>query len=103
MPVIVFSWEAQQTSVLIESTKYPPIRVLSAESIAVFKLLFHDKPTTKHYVDLEWLSEINKQLDVHYITNMIGSMYHHNENEQKLIQWKQLITKHPMNVGSVGN
>ncbi len=89
MPSIEFSWEAGRTKVLIEVGEQK-VWFLSAESIAVFKLLFF---RGKDRVDLERLIAVQGQkLDRDYVRKQIVLMM--GESDERTAAWDRLFETH---------
>ncbi len=64
------------------------MRVLSAESIAIFKLLFN---RSKDWVDLERLVEVENGMDIDYVTDKLLELNDNNMEEQRIIHWVNLV------------
>ena len=85
-PSIDFSWEAERTRVrhVIEGRS---AFFLSAEAIAVFKLLFF---RGKDINDLERLVALRPELDVGYVRSQMVSML--GEDDDRVVQWDRIVT-----------
>jgi hypothetical protein len=84
-PSIDFSWEAERTRVRHEIGERSAW-FLSAEAIAVFKLLFF---RGKDIVDLERLVGLRSELDVDYVRRQIVSMM--GASDERVAQWDRII------------
>lgn len=85
-PSIDFSWEAQATRVRHELEGHP-IWMLSAEAIAVFKLLFF---RTKDIADLERLVAVHAGLDREYVRAQIVRML--GEEDERVAEWDRIAS-----------
>jgi hypothetical protein len=86
-PSIDFSWEAKRTSVT-KSIDGRSARFLSAEAIAVFKLLFF---RGKDIVDLERLVAVRgSALDVAYVRRQIVEMM--GEDDERVARWDRIVS-----------
>lgn len=86
-PSIEFSWEAARNRVRCE-IEGRSAWFLSAESIAVFKLLFF---RAKDIVDLQQLLVIQgAQLDVDYVRRWMVEMM--GEDDERVLRWDELLT-----------
>ena len=87
-PSIPFSWEAQRTSVRLEGP-LGPATYLSAEAIAVFKILFF---RSKDVVDLEKLVAVRgADLDVAYVRRWMAEMM--GEDDERVEEWDRLTSR----------
>lgn len=85
-PSIEFSWEALRTRVG-RTVEGKPVWFLSAEAIAVFKLLFF---RGKDIVDLERLVAVRgADLDVEYVRGHIVEMM--GENDERVSRWDAIV------------
>ncbi len=88
-PSIEFSWEAERTSVK-QQIGGRCARFLSAEALAVFKLLFF---RAKDLVDLERLVAVQGQrLNVGYVRRHLVEMM--GEDDPRVIEWDRLVELH---------
>jgi len=89
-PSIPFSFEAERTTVLVEVDGWSG-RFLSAESIAVFKLLFF---RLKDRADLERLVAVRaERLDVAYVRRWIVAMM--GEDDPRVAAWDEIVSHRP--------
>jgi hypothetical protein len=88
-PSIDFSWEAERTRVR-HSIGSSEVWILSAESIAVFKLLFF---RGKDVVDLERLVAVRTELDVAYVRAHIAEML--GEDDERVRTWDRIVAARP--------
>ena len=87
VPSIPFSWEASRTRVK-RTVAGHSLWFLSAEALAVFKLLFF---RGKDLVDLERLVAVQgKKLDVAYVRKHLVDMM--GEDDVRIAQWDQLVS-----------
>lgn len=85
-PSVSFSWEAMRTRVrgVIDSQ---PVSLLSAEALAVFKLLFF---RAKDIADLQRLIGVRgASLDVEYVREQIVAMM--GEDDERVARWDALV------------
>ncbi|HUT77810.1 MAG TPA: hypothetical protein VM285_09000 [Polyangia bacterium] len=88
-PSIEFAWEAERTRVR-RSIEGQDVDFLSAEALAVFKLLFF---RAKDIVDLQRLIAVQgARLDVGYVRSRIASMM--GEDDERVRRWDELVEKH---------
>lgn len=83
-PSIEFEWEARETRVRCELEGHP-VWVLSAEAIAVLKLLFF---RTKDIADLERLVAVRTELDRSYVRRHVARML--GEADERVVLWDRL-------------
>ena len=89
VPSIDFSWEAAQTICQVRIGD-EEVKVLSAEALAVFKLLFF---RGKDIVDLERLIGVQqKRLDAAYVRRKIVEMM--GEEDERVQRWDELVREH---------
>ena len=89
LPSIPFSWEAERTRKR-QRLEGADVWVLSAEAIAIFKLLFF-RP--KDVLDLERLIAVQgAALDVGYIREHIVEMM--GEDDVRVVRWDALLREH---------
>jgi hypothetical protein len=89
LPSIPFSWEAERTRKR-QQLEGTDVWVLSAEAIAIFKLLFF-RP--KDVIDLERLVGVQgTALDVGYIRGHIVDMM--GEDDVRVSRWDALVAEH---------
>lgn len=81
---IDFSWEAERTRV-VRDVQGQNVHFLSAESLAVFKLLFF---RGKDIVDLERLIAVRPELDHPWIRRHIVAMM--GESDPRVVKWDEL-------------
>jgi hypothetical protein len=86
---IAFCWEAARTRVRIE-TPVGPRWYLSAEAIAIFKLLFF---RAKDQVDLDVLLRVHRALDRAYIRRWTVEMM--GEDDERVVAWDRLCAGAP--------
>jgi len=84
-PSIDFAWEAERTRVR-HAIGASAAWFLSAEAIAVFKLLFF---RAKDLVDLERLVALRSDLDVAYVRRQIAAMM--GEGDERVAKWDQIV------------
>jgi hypothetical protein len=82
---IDFSWEAARTRVT-RDVDGQPVDFLSAEALAVFKLLFF---RGKDIVDLERLVALRKELDHAWVRAQIVSMM--GADDPRVVRWDELV------------
>jgi hypothetical protein len=88
-PSIEFAWEAERTRVL-QTVEGQDVWFLSAEALAVFKLLFF-RP--KDIVDLERLVAVQgERLDVGYVRQHMVAMM--GEDDPRVSEWDRLVALH---------
>lgn len=88
VPSIPFSWEAQRTRVC-ERVDARPVYFLSAEALAVFKLLFF---RSKDLVDLERLvATLGESLDEAYVRRWMVEMM--GEDDERVRAWDRIIAE----------
>lgn len=85
LPSIDFSWEAERTRVRHE-IEGRSAWFLSAEAIAVFKLLFF---RAKDIVDLERLVALRSELDLGYVRRQIAQML--GESDERIQRWDAIV------------
>lgn len=85
-PSIEFEWEARETRVRCALDGHP-VWVLSAEAIAVLKLLFF---RTKDVADLERLVAVHTELDHGYVRRHVAKMM--GERDERVLLWDRLTT-----------
>jgi hypothetical protein len=86
-PSIPFSLEAEKTRVRVEAPDGGSEWFLSAEALAIFKLLF---ARPKDYVDLERLIAVQgPQLDHAYVRRWIAEMM--GEDDERTRRWDELV------------
>ena len=83
-PSIDFAWEARRTRVRRDLGGHS-IWVLSAEAIAVFKLLFF---RTKDIADLERLVAVHVDLDRGYVRDHVVGMM--GEDDERVREWDRM-------------
>ena len=83
-PSIEFEWEAHETRVRCELEGHS-VWVLSAEAIAVLKLLFF---RTKDIADLERLVAVHAELDRAYVRDHVARMM--GEEDERLRLWDRI-------------
>jgi hypothetical protein len=83
-PSIDFSWEAERTRVR-HAIGDARVWILSAESIAVFKLLFF---RGKDLVDLERLVAVRAELDLAYVRARVAAMM--GEGDERVRAWDRI-------------
>ena len=88
-PSIDFAWEAQSTRVRRELGGQS-IWILSAEAIAVFKLLFF---RAKDIADLERLVAVYGQLDRRYVRDHMVDMM--GEADDRVREWDRITSESP--------
>ena len=88
LPSIEFSREAERTRVRVSDESGWSGWVLSAEAIAVFKLLFF---RGKDVVDLERLIAVRPELDRAYVRRWIVEMM--SEDDERVLTWDQLVAR----------
>lgn len=88
LPSIDFSWEAARTRVRVTDDSGWSGWFLSAESIAVFKLLFF---RGKDVVDLQRLIAVRPELDRAYVRRWIVEMM--GEDDERTRTWDQLVDR----------
>lgn len=87
-PSIEFSWEAARTSKRVQLLGVE-VAVLSAEALAVFKLLFF---RSKDIADLERLVATQQgQMDVAYVRRHLVDMM--GEDDPRVIKWDELVSQ----------
>jgi len=88
-PSVDFSWEAARTRVR-KTIDGRPTWFLSAEALAVFKLLFF---RGKDVVDLERLVAVQgDRLDASYVRCHIARMM--GEDDERVTRWDELVARH---------
>jgi len=88
-PSIEFSWEAERTRVR-QRIASQEVWVLSAEALAIFKLLFF---RTKDIADLERLIAVQgAALDRAYIRSWLVKMM--GESDERVARWDALVAEH---------
>lgn len=87
-PSIEFSKEAEATRVL-HALADREAWVLSAEAIAVFKLLFF---RTKDLADLERLVAVRRELHTDYVRARLVAMM--GEDDERVIAWDRIVAAH---------
>jgi len=88
-PSIEFSWEAARTRIR-QSIEGREVDFLSAEALAVFKLLFF---RAKDIVDLQRLIAVQgEKLDSGYVRSRIVSMM--GEDDERVRRWDDLVERH---------
>jgi len=91
-PSIDFSWEAQRTKVR-RSIEGREANFLSAEALAVFKLMFF---RAKDIVDLQRLIAVmGTKLDSMYVRRHVVSMM--GEDDERVSRWDELLRVHMPN------
>lgn len=85
-PSIDFAWEAERTRVR-HSIGRVQAWILSAESIAVFKLLFF---RGKDLVDLERLVAVRPELDTRYVRAWIAAMM--GADDERVRAWDRIVS-----------
>jgi len=88
LPSIDFSWEAERTRIRVTDEAGWSGWFLSAESVAVFKLLFF---RGKDVVDLQRLIAVRPELDRAYIRRWIVQMM--GEDDERTRTWDQLVDR----------
>jgi len=86
VPSIPFSYEAQRTRIRIVDDEGWSGWFLSAEAIAVFKLLFF---RGKDRVDLERLVAVRPDLDRAYVREWIVQMM--GEDDERTVRWDRIV------------
>jgi hypothetical protein len=84
-PSIEFAWEAERTRIR-HRVGEREAWFLSAETIAVFKLLFF---RTKDLADLERLVALREELDVAWVRSRIVSMM--GESDERVTTWDRIV------------
>ena len=84
-PSIDFAWEAERTRVR-HAIGAASAWFLSAEAIAVFKLLYF---RGKDLVDLERLIALRPELDVAYVRRQVSSML--GEQDERIAKWDAMV------------
>jgi hypothetical protein len=84
-PSIEFAWEAQSRRVR-HAFGDQSAWILSAEVIAVFKLLFF---RTKDLADLERLVAVHRELDTGYVRNRICAMM--GADDERVASWDRIV------------
>ena len=88
-PSIDFSWEAERTKVR-RSIEGQEADFLSAEALAVFKLMFF---RAKDLVDLQRLLAVQgTRLDAAYVRRSIAGMM--GEDDERVAKWDELVAAH---------
>lgn len=87
-PSIEFSWEAERTRVRHEVAGRSAW-FLSAEAIAIFKLLFF---RAKDIGDIERLVALRPELDRAYVRRQIVAMM--GEGDERVVQWDKIVREY---------
>ena len=88
LPSIRFSWEAEHTRVRVTDAAGWSGWFLSAEALAVFKLLFF---RDKDVVDLERLVAVRPELDLAYVRRWITEMM--GEDDERTRKWDEIAVR----------
>ena len=88
LPSIPFAREAERTRFCVTDDTGWSGWFLSAEAIAVFKLLFF---RGKDMVDLERLVAVRPELDVAYIRKWMVDMM--GENDARIVRWDDIVDR----------